>query len=200
MISRLLLVSPSSPVREVLSVPLSRLGKVFSASTIEETRTVMADALPDLVIVDEDIPDPALPAQWNCPVIRLGRAPLEKPVSVARLWQEVARARASYADVRIGPWILSRQEKRLYSRESPDDIRLTDSETAILSFLAGANGAVPAETLLLEVLGYHPEATTHALATHIWRLRQKIENDPRNPHILLTDEEGYRLGVPARKA
>ena len=73
-------------------------------------------------------------------------------------------------------------------------IRLTEKETNILKYLyrAGAK-AVSREELLTEVWGYNAGVTTHTLETHIYRLRQKIEPEPGQARLLLTDAGGYRL-------
>jgi DNA-binding response OmpR family regulator len=75
-------------------------------------------------------------------------------------------------------------------------IRLTEKEAAILLYLHRAGGrAVPRAELLGEVWGYSSAVTTHTLETHIYRLRRKIESDPQEARLLLTNDGGYRLGT-----
>jgi DNA-binding response OmpR family regulator len=75
-------------------------------------------------------------------------------------------------------------------------IRLTEKEAAILLYLHRAGGrAVPRAELLGEVWGYSSAVTTHTLETHVYRLRRKIEPDPQQARLLLTDEGGYRLSA-----
>jgi DNA-binding response OmpR family regulator len=73
-------------------------------------------------------------------------------------------------------------------------IRLTEKETNILKYLYRAGEKpVSREELLAEVWGYNAGVTTHTLETHVYRLRQKIETDPSNARLLLTEAGGYRL-------
>lgn len=75
-------------------------------------------------------------------------------------------------------------------------IRLTEKEAAILLYLHRAGGRpVPRAELLGEVWGYSSAVTTHTLETHVYRLRRKIEPDPQQARLLLTDDGGYRLGA-----
>ena len=83
---------------------------------------------------------------------------------------------------------------KLLVREDDRKIRLTEKETNILKYLYRAGGkSVPRDELLSEVWGYNAAVTTHTLETHVYRLRQKIEPDPSNARLLLTETGGYRL-------
>jgi DNA-binding response OmpR family regulator len=94
----------------------------------------------------------------------------------------------------IGPYTFRPSAKLLVEPESNRKIRLTEKETAILKYLYRAGDKVVArEVLLDEVWGYNAGVATHTLETHIYRLRQKIERDPSDAVLLLTEPGGYRL-------
>jgi len=93
----------------------------------------------------------------------------------------------------IGPYSFRPAGKILLDARGKK-VRLTEKETNILKYLYRA-GAKPVsrEELLTEVWGYNAGVTTHTLETHIYRLRQKIEPEPGQARLLLTDAGGYRL-------
>ena len=96
----------------------------------------------------------------------------------------------------IGPYTFRPAVKLLFETAKGRRIRLTDKEAAILKFLYRAGGkAVARQTLLNEVWGYNAAVTTHTLETHVYRLRQKIEPDPAQAQILVTEGGGYRLNA-----
>jgi len=120
--------------------------------------------------------------------------PFKFAVLLARIRAHLRQLDASEdAVLRIGQYTFKPTSKQLIS-ESGSKLRLTEKETAILKFLYRANSQVVARDILLkEVWGYSAQVTTHTLETHIYRLRQKIESDPANATLLLTDGGGYRL-------
>lgn len=95
---------------------------------------------------------------------------------------------------KIGPYSFRPAAKMLVAADGRRKIRLTDKETQILKYLYRAGDqAVGREQLLDEVWGYNAGVATHTLETHIYRLRQKIEEDPSEARILITEPGGYRL-------
>ncbi len=78
-------------------------------------------------------------------------------------------------------------------------VLLTGKETILLKYLYRMRGAtISREQLLSDVWEYNREVTTHTIETHIWRLRKKLERDPSNPQVLISEAGGYRLCVEAR--
>jgi len=98
------------------------------------------------------------------------------------------------ATFKVGPYTFQPAAKLLVENDSDQKIRLTDKETNIIKFLYRADGKVVGrDTLLDEVWGYNAGVTTHTLETHVYRLRQKIEKDPSNARLLVTEPGGYKL-------
>jgi DNA-binding response OmpR family regulator len=100
----------------------------------------------------------------------------------------------------IGPYTFRPGKKVLQEISGNRRIPLTTMETAVLKLLYCAGPkTVDRHRLMTEVWGYNSSATTHTLETHVYRLRQKIEINPANPAILLSEVGGYRLdaGVAA---
>jgi DNA-binding response OmpR family regulator len=96
---------------------------------------------------------------------------------------------------KVGPYEFRPAVKMLVTPEDKK-IRLTEKETSILKYLYRAGGKpVTRDVLLDEVWGYNSGVTTHTLETHVYRLRQKIEPDPSNASLLLTESGGYRLSL-----
>ncbi|EJN05688.1 DNA-binding response OmpR family regulator [Phyllobacterium ifriqiyense] len=93
----------------------------------------------------------------------------------------------------VGPYTFKPGQKMLIDAKG-GKIRLTEKEVAIIKYLYRAGGKVITRDILLEeVWGYNSGVTTHTLETHVYRLRQKIEQDPSNSTILVTESGGYKL-------
>ncbi len=120
--------------------------------------------------------------------------PFKFPVLLARIRAQLRQHEQSEdAIFTVGPYSF-KPSMKLLIKEDDSKIRLTEKETNILKFLyRSTDGIVPRDVLLHEVWGYNAGVTTHTLETHIYRLRQKIEPDPSNARLLVTESGGYRL-------
>jgi len=125
----------------------------------------------------------------DCPVPQVR---LTRPVRVASLMAAIDHALTASAEHPVlGKWRFDAVARLLESEA--DKVRLTDKEAAILGVLLDAEGVVGRDDLLNIVWGYGGDIDTHTLETHIYRLRQKIEDDPAQAVLLLTEPGGYRL-------
>lgn len=72
------------------------------------------------------------------------------------------------------------------------EVKLTPTETKLLHLLMHHAGRTLSFSYLLRRLWPGEEAFDDRLHTHAYRLRKKIETDPRNPHYVLSDwGKGY---------
>ncbi len=121
--------------------------------------------------------------------------PFKFAVLLARIRAQLRQHEQSEdAIFNIGPYTFRPSAKLLLHNDKKQKIRLTDKESSLLKYLYRANDRVVSRALLLnEVWGYNSSVNTHTLETHIYRLRQKIEPDPSNAKLLVTEPGGYRL-------
>ncbi|NJN95757.1 MAG: response regulator transcription factor [Anaerolineales bacterium] len=76
-------------------------------------------------------------------------------------------------------------------------IDLTPTEYDLLLFMARRMDRVlPIDVIFENVWPYYAEASLNSVKWYIWRLRRKIEDDPRNPRYILTEHGiGYRFAL-----
>jgi DNA-binding response OmpR family regulator len=195
---------------------------VFEAGTGAQAMEKAKQEIYDLVILDVGLPDTdgrdlcrLMRKQGiKCPIIMLTghdsdadtilgldagandyvTKPFKFSVLQARIRAQLRQHEQSEdAIFQLGPYTF-KPAMKLLETEDKKKIRLTEKETNILKFLYRAQEGVVARDLLLhEVWGYNAGVTTHTLETHIYRLRQKIEPDPSNVQLLVTEGGGYRL-------
>lgn len=120
--------------------------------------------------------------------------PFRFAVLLARMRAQLRQHEQSEdATFSVGPYTF-RPAQKLLTTQSGQKIRLTEKEAAIIRFLYRADQKVVTRDVLLEeVWGYNSGVTTHTLETHVYRLRQKIERDPSNAQILVTENGGYKI-------
>jgi DNA-binding response OmpR family regulator len=220
---RVLLVDDDAMLRSSLAEQLAAEGEYAptEAGSCSEARERAKDGLYEFMILDVGLPDGdgrALCQELredgiSCPIILLTAADTDadtieglksgandyvtKPFRFAVLMARVhahlrSHEQSEEAVYRIGPYTF-RPSAKLLIEPDGKKIRLTEKETNILKFLYRSGDTVARDTLLHEVWGYNPAVTTHTLETHIYRLRQKIENNPGHAQILVTESGGYRL-------
>lgn len=220
---RILLVDDDAHLRAALTEQLAEDFLTVEAATAAEGQALALSQAFDAILLDVGLPDQDGRALCRvlrvagiaCPILMLTGATEEhdmisgldagasdyviKPFRIgelmarlrAQLRQHAAAEDAEYA---IGAFRFQPARKLLVAAETGARIRLTDKEAAILRHLHRAVGqVVPRDALLGAIWGYNSEVNTHTLETHIYRLRQKIEPNPAEARILLTDAGGYRL-------
>ncbi len=195
---------------------------VLQASTASKGVEAARSAMVDLIVMDVGLPDMdgreavkiLRKGGFKAPVIMLTghdtdsdtilgleagandyvTKPFKFAVLLARIRAQLRQHEQSEdATFAVGPYTFTPSQKMLVDGNGKK-VRLTEKEASIIKYLyrAGAQ-VVTRDTLLEEVWGYNSGVTTHTLETHVYRLRQKIERDPSNASILVTESGGYKL-------
>ncbi len=129
--------------------------------------------------------------------------PLHMPELLARIRVALRHAVAvpvgTTARITIGPLRVDFERRRVWVREQ--EVRLAPTEYALLKVLITARGQLlTSQMLLAQVWGAADEKHLHSLHVYIGHLRRKIEQNPKQPHLLHTlhgvgywfaDEQGH---------
>jgi len=221
---RILIVDDEERIVQTVKAYLDQEGfKTYTASDGEEALRAFEEKGPDLIVLDLMLPllsgievTKKIRATSNVPIIMLTAKASEadrvvglelgaddyvvKPFSPREL---VARVRAVLRRIdgdagmaeRIVSGGLDIDLKTREVKVNAVEIELTPTEFDLLAFLAHHPGQVFTRLQLLrEVQGYTYDAFARTIDTHVKNLRRKIEEDPKEPHYLLTVHGvGYRF-------
>jgi len=220
----ILLIEDDEALAQLVQLLLERAGyTVKSASNGEAGLELARESPPDLVLLDILMPDmdgwhvyEALRRITDVPVLFLTALGDEhniayglglgaddyivKPFGYKELVTRVKaalsrarRARGEQTTFQTGDlWVnLDTHEVRVGNRV----VNLTPTEFQLLSALIQDSGrTVNHDTLLRRVWGAEYSNRRDYLKLYIWYLRQKIEEDPRNPRYVISERgQGYRL-------
>ena len=229
--SRVLVVDDEPAIHRFLTPVLAAQDyEVLRANTGADALRLIAADPPDVVVLDLGLPDldgkdviARVRAWSDVPIVVLSAREREgekiaaldlgaddfvnKPFGVGEL---MARLRAALRHrmqrsgetpiVRVGGLEIDVAHRRV-TRDG-QELKLTRREFELLSVLARHAGKIVTHKQILHtVWGPAHEQDTQYLRTYIGQLRQKVEPDPSDPSVVLTETGfGYRLAEPTECA
>ncbi|WP_337841814.1 response regulator [Rheinheimera sp.] len=221
--ARILIIDDEAQIRKMLRIALKSVGyEVIEAETAEVGLAALVRQQPELVILDLGLPDgdgqqllAEIRTFSQVPVMVLSvrqsdtdkvkaldhgaQDYVTKPFSMEEL---LARVRAQLRDrlptvvqKSLTDGVLEIDLSRRLVLLRQQQVDLTPKEYAVLAMLARHPNCVITQTQLLEqVWGPSHKEDSHYLRIVISHLRQKLGDDPTEPHYLKTEAGiGYRL-------
>ncbi len=220
---RVLVVDDERSIRRLLITSLNAHGiTVYEAMNGKAALSSVAEYRPDIILLDLGLPDldgvevTRLLREWtSTPIIILSVREQEadkvaaldagaddyitKPFGIAELLARIRVAiRHTLTDerepvVHLGGLTLDFPQRKILDGEG--EIQLTPTEYDLLRALVQSAGRVMTHNQLLRIVwGAGYETETHLLRVNISNLRRKIEDDPNQPHYILTESGiGYRI-------
>jgi two-component system KDP operon response regulator KdpE len=223
---RVLLIEDDPQIRRFLRAALGENGyDVFEAETGHQGLSEASASRPDVILLDLGLPDidglavleglrswTATPiivisarGQEDAKVAALDRGAddyLVKPFGTGELlariraaWRHANRSAVAQATL-SGHGVTIDLDKRRVTRDG-DEVHLTPTEFRLLAELARHAGKVLTHRhLLREIWGPSHAGDAHYLRIYMAQLRSKLEPDPTDPKLLLTEQAvGYRLNL-----
>ena len=86
---------------------------------------------------------------------------------------------------------MDKNEKKLKKNES--FIIITEKEIQLLELLFNRKKPLKKSLILEKVWKYSPDADTHTVETHIYRLRKKIINKFKDDKFIINTKDGYLI-------
>ncbi|MGH1472333.1 MAG: response regulator transcription factor [Cellvibrionaceae bacterium] len=128
------------------------------------------------------------------------QAVLKRSRKIVKAESSIMLANGLIIDVQnLSACIVDRANEKVSNGNNKNSVSFTRREMDVLEYLfLCSDRPVPREELLSKVWGYREdmEIETRTVDIHIAKLRRKIENDPKNPAVLLTVRgAGYKLDV-----
>lgn len=220
---RILIVDDEPGLRDLVRIKLEHEGfGIIQAENGVQALEIVRNQQPDLVILDVMMPEMdgweacrRLREFSQVPVLMLTARVQSKDIVtgldsgaddyllkpfnmdelMARIRALLRRVPAASQPICAGKGEISidKQKREVLVRGEPVD--LTPTEYDLLLLLSENAGKVlDHDTLLRGVWGQEFSKDNDYLKVYIWHLRRKIENDPREPQLLLTEwGVGYRL-------
>jgi two-component system KDP operon response regulator KdpE len=225
--TRVLLVDDEAAILRFLKPTLEANSyELVAAGTVAEALKRAAADAPDIVVLDLGLPDGdgkdviRRVREWSdVPIIVLSARDREaekiealdlgaddfvnKPFGVGELLARMRTAlrhrmqrKAEMPVLKLGT--LEVDNVRHWVRRGGEDVKLTPKEFELLSFLSRHAGKVLTHRqILTAVWGPAHTEDTQYLRVYIGHLRQKIEDRPDDPQIIVTEPGvGYRISEP----
>lgn len=220
---RILIIDDDPQLRETVTIVLtSQEYDVQAAPTGKEGIAQVSDRAPDLVVLDVNLTDMLgfevvreIRRFSNVPVLMLtGRSessdivsgldsgaddylikPFKADELLARVRALLRRVPSSEQPITVAEGQLEIDTKMRITRVRGEQVDLTPTEYQLLLLLAQHPGEVlDHQTLLQRVWGDEYVNDTAYLKVYIWHLRRKLEQNPHDPKIVMTEwGVGYRL-------
>ncbi|CAA7617661.1 DNA-binding response regulator in two-component regulatory system with KdpD [Magnetospirillum sp. LM-5] len=223
MSARILVIDDEAQIRKFLRISLGAQGyRVAEAASAAQGLAAIDQAPPDLVVLDLGLPDrdgqevlsSIRQAGFTMPVIvlsvRAGEMDkvealdrgandyVSKPFGVAELMARIRallrpRAGPQSPPLTVGSVVIDCA--RTVVTRAGAEVRLSKREWALLRLLAGQpDHVLTHKHILREVWGPAHVDDTAYLRVYVNQLRQKLEDDPASPRLIVTDPGvGYRL-------